>query len=174
MAINKNLPETHIILADAYDAIDEIENSRNEAKIALSPDPDSSAALGCYGTYLVKDNKIDEGINLLEKAELIDNNLFFIHCNLVTAYYKKNNKNRMINEFKRLYKLNPTARLRVEIIITYLDKIKFTKIIGGLFMISVFGFLVSRIWNLLWIAAFCFLILLTSGLVVRKLWPSQK
>jgi tetratricopeptide (TPR) repeat protein len=168
LTIDQNLPQAHIKLADAYDAINDVVKSRHEANIAFSLDPNSAEVLGCYGTYLLKDKKIDEGILALEKAEEKDNTLLFVHRNLATAYFHKNDRKRMMAELRKMYKLQPSSKLILEIILVYLDTIKFTKIVASVFLLSLLGAVLFKMWNLLWIDFFCVVLLISLGLTARK------
>jgi tetratricopeptide (TPR) repeat protein len=172
LVINLNLPLIHVILADAYDALQDLGRSREEASAAFALDPNSAEVLGCYGTRMLKDNRLDDGISILEKATVLDDNLYFIHRNLVVAYSQKKDKKRVIKELKKLYRLRPSLRLSFEIIFAYMDKMKLFNIVGLVFTFSVFVAFVFKAWNLLWISTLCIGFLIALGLILRRLYHS--
>lgn len=98
-----------ITLAYVYDELGEREKSRNEANSALNINPESAEALACVGTFSFIDSKIDEAIELLEKAVRIDPHLYSAQNNLALAYQKKDRK-KYFSQSIAIFRLSPTLK----------------------------------------------------------------
>ena len=82
LTIEPNNPSAHALLADVYEGLGDLQKSREEGRLAYTIDPNSPWALTVYGTQLVEDKRIDEGIQILEKAAMIDDTFYLAHKEL--------------------------------------------------------------------------------------------
>jgi tetratricopeptide (TPR) repeat protein len=168
LEINEKLPLIHVILASVYNKLENREKSRKEAEIALSLDANSAVVLGCYGTSLLADNKLDEAISYLEKSVKVDNTDYVFHYNLAIAYSKDKRWGETIRELKNVYRLHPSVRTSFQIVIAYINKFKVIGSIGFLFLLTTIAAVAFSKKGLLIVSAFCLLFLLILDRVIKR------
>lgn len=108
--IDSSLIFPHIFLAYIYDDLGDMKNSRDEANIALSLNPDSPEALCCYGILLVMNREFKDAIEYLKRSIEVDSNMYLAHYNLLVCYYNIRDYNNSYNQAKMLFKLKPNLR----------------------------------------------------------------
>lgn len=100
----------HVLMAYGHSELNEPERGYEHAKTACDLEPDSADALGCYGTLLLKDGKVDEAIPVLQRASTLDPQNYLIHNNLAYAYDGKGDTNSYLQERRTLYRLRPNFK----------------------------------------------------------------
>jgi predicted Zn-dependent protease len=169
LELNDKLPLIHVTLASVYSKLNNRPESRKEAEIALSLDSDSAGVLGCYGTSLLADNKLNEAISYLERSVKVDNSDYVFHYNLAIAYSKTKRWGETIRELKEVHRLHKSFKTGFQIAIAYINKLKIIGFVGFLFLIFTVGAVVFRRWGLLIISIFCLLFLLILDRVIKRI-----
>jgi tetratricopeptide (TPR) repeat protein len=89
--LDNQLTKPYAIRAYVYLSKNAVEKALHEADVLIQLDPNSFETLQCYGTTLLFNHRIDDGIQMLEKALSINPKSIFCHVNLASSYYRKKN-----------------------------------------------------------------------------------
>ena len=108
--IDSSLSIPHIILAFIHGRRNNLENSRKEALTALELAPDSFDALDCFGFVLLMEGKNHEGISVLQRALVVNQNAYSAHLNLAIAYQRLGDSKREFEESKIVFRLRPSVK----------------------------------------------------------------
>lgn len=105
-------PEAHTFLGWTYSFQDRLDEAIAECQKAIALDPDFGNPYNDIGSYLFKQDKLDEAIPWLERA--IGAKRYeprhFPHCNLGRIYWAKGWLQRAIAEFERALAIDPESR----------------------------------------------------------------
>jgi tetratricopeptide (TPR) repeat protein len=110
LELKADVAMAHVIMAYGYSGLNEVDKSYGQAKTARDLEPDSADAVGCYGTLLLKEGKINEAIPILQKASALNPQNYLIHNNLAYAYDVQGDTSRYLEESKTLYRLKPNFK----------------------------------------------------------------
>lgn len=116
LEIDPELSVPHIILAFAYHRNSLDDESLAEALAAYKLSPESADSLHCYGTILTTQGRLEEGIQLLEKARALEPNRLSVRNNLAIAYIWAKDYNKYWEEAKFLFKHNPSMKYSIKLL----------------------------------------------------------
>jgi len=116
LEIDPALSTPHIILAFVYHRKNLNDESLAEALAAYKLSPESVDSLHCYGTILMAQGKLEEGIRLLEKARTLEPDRLSVRNNLAIAYIWARDYNKYWEEAKFLFKHSPSIRYGVKLL----------------------------------------------------------
>lgn len=108
--LNSELAIPHTLFAYMYNKENKIKESLAEAITAYALQPDSDKVLGCYGTILLADKKVEEAIPLLLRALSINPKNKSARNNLAIAYQWDGNYKQYISAMIYIFKQKPSLR----------------------------------------------------------------
>jgi tetratricopeptide (TPR) repeat protein len=167
LEIDPNLAIAHVILAEAFADRNEIKKSRDEARIAYGLDPNSPDILASYGSFMLIDNLLDEGVLVLEELLQIAPDHYIAHRNLATIYAQKRNYKKALEHTKALRRLRPSFLNNLRIIIAYMSMLHLFKILGVISFLLAIGGVLFRSWALLAVSISYALLILLAGIYVK-------
>lgn len=164
----------HLVLAESYDELKNIDKSREEIGIAYALNPESPDVLASYGTLLLTDNKLEEAIFYLQKANNLNPQTYNVHYNLAVAYTRLGNHYEALSHVAALQKIHPSTENTFRLVIAFMNR---WKLFRPLWMM-IFSILVASILfknTMLYIVtAFIFGMVFVLGVYLRRINRSKQ
>ncbi|MGZ8262196.1 MAG: tetratricopeptide repeat protein, partial [Methylotenera sp.] len=111
----KNLPNTPELVYDyalAAERIQKFDVMESELRKAIAVKPDFAAAYNALGySFADRNIKLDEALQLIEKALSITPNDHYILDSLGWTYYRKGNLDKAVDYLQQAYKTNPDPEI---------------------------------------------------------------
>lgn len=170
LAINPNLAVSHALLAELYNVLQDVEKSREEAKIAYQIDSNSAEVLAVYGSLLFRDNDLDDAIAVLEKAVQLNPNFYAAHHNLSHAYLRKKDLKGHYIHNKEIFRLRPSFATGLRFIFAYMNAIR--PILNFVSLLVTIIALVTKFWLLL-ILPYSYVAVMVVGSILLRLTRNQ-
>jgi tetratricopeptide (TPR) repeat protein len=167
LSLDSRLAFSHVILAEVYDVLGEIDLSREEIKIAYKIDSESAEVLASYGALLGIDKKFDEAILILEKAANLIPNSYNVHNNLVVAYSHNKDAYKIYEHLMEMHRIRPSISTNIRLVIAYLNSKHVFNILSVLFILATVGAFLFKAWSLLIYSISYIAILISVGLVLK-------
>src|SRR5258708_15826428 len=117
LAKNKSLIWPHLVESYVLHHQNRIEDCKREARLAIEAAPMDWETNFWWGTLLVDDNKIEEGLLLLEKAASLETNNWSLYTNLAWAYQKKGDLKKNLQTLRHMNQLRP--KLSVSLLLQF-------------------------------------------------------
>jgi len=150
--INPKLAVPHTILAFVYYWNGRYHESLIEALVAYNLSPESADSLDCYGTILVAQGRLEEGIRLLESARKLEPNRLSTRRNLSIAYRGIRNYTKYLQEAKFVFRSKPSTKYGLTLLDAFQHK--YAILLSILGILAIFGALLFRIRLLLLFPAY--------------------
>jgi tetratricopeptide (TPR) repeat protein len=126
--LEANSATAHVIKAEAYQQMKDVNKSKNEIEIAYSIDPANITVLLSYGHLSLKFGNLEKGISYFEKA-LEQDSTIYIYFALAFSYLKKGDTEKNLYYTKKVYELKPSLKNRVRLIYAQLNRIRLLKLL---------------------------------------------
>jgi tetratricopeptide (TPR) repeat protein len=157
----------HTVLSDIFLATNEFENSKREALIAYKLAPELPESLGCYGNSLLTEGRVDEGIELLERAIAKKPNMYGMHRNLAISYARKKDYQKVLLHMKEMQRLHPSWRNWLNIIIYQGISKGIYMLLGIASLLLATSAFILKSWILLALSLAFFTLILTTGIYLK-------
>jgi tetratricopeptide (TPR) repeat protein len=137
----------HTILAFIRMRNNHSDEGHAEALAAYNIAPESADSLYCYGSILTTQDRLEEGIHLLEKARALEPKRFEIRNNLAIAYVWSGNYSKYWEEAKFLFRHKPSMKYGLRLLDAF--QRKYALLISVMGILAIFGALILKMRVLL-------------------------